>query len=356
MKKINFYSGPAILPPEVLQQAAAAIEDFEGLGLSILEISHRHSAFEAIMAETRALVRELYALPDDYEVLLMSGGASTQFALIPMNLLPSDGKAAYLQTGKWAENAIQEARLFGEVEVVASSADRDFTYIPKDYAVDPQATYFHITTNNTIFGTQLHELPPVDCPLVADMSSDIFSKPLDVTRFGLIYAGAQKNAGAAGITLVIVRKDLLGKVNRAMPTMFNYQTFIEHGSMFNTPPVFAVYVCCLTLRWIRAQGLAALEQRNGEKATLLYNEIDRNPLFFGRVEREDRSLMNVNFNCTNTELEPTFLQFAQQEFGCVGIKGYRTMGGFRASLYNALPLEGVQTLVKAMQEFERMKG
>lgn len=352
MKKLNFYSGPAILPPSVLEKAAQAVLDFNGSGLSILEISHRSSAFQEVMDGARALVRELYELPTDYEVLFLTGGASTQFPLIPYNLLPQGGTAAYLETGQWAENAIKEARLFGNVAVVASSRDANFSYIPKQYTVPSNATYLHVTTNNTIYGTQLHSIPQSHCPIVADMSSDIFSRPFDATQCGVIYAGAQKNMGAAGTTVVIVRKDLLGKTNRAIPTMFDYQTHIAKGSMFNTPPVFAIYVSYLTLQWIKQRGLAKIGSDNQQKADTLYTEIDRNSLFTGTVTKpEDRSQMNVTFRCNNTNLEQSFLDLATQN-NCIGIKGYRTVGGFRASIYNAMDLAGVQTLVQLMQHFE----
>lgn len=352
MKKLNFYSGPAILPQSVLQKAAEAIIDFRGSGLSILEISHRSALFEEVMDGARALVRDLYSLPTDYEVLFLTGGASTQFPLIPYNLLPKGGTAAYLETGQWAENAIKEAHLFGNVEVVASSRDRNFSYIPKQYQLPENAAYFHITTNNTIYGTQLHHTPSANCPIVADMSSDIFSRPIDATKFGLIYAGAQKNMGAAGTTVVIVRKDLLGKTNRNIPTMFDYQTHIAKGSMFNTPPVFAVYVSYLTLLWIKERGLTQIGNDNKKKADTLYAEIDRNSLFSGTAAAEDRSQMNVTFVCNKPELEKSFLALASNE-GCIGIKGYRTVGGFRASIYNAMDLAGVQTLVQLMQHFEQ---
>lgn len=353
MKTWNFFSGPAVLPATVLQQAATAVLDFNNMGLSLLEISHRSKAFETVMNEARQLVRQLLQLTDDYEVLFLTGGASTQFALIPYNLLSHNATAAYLETGQWANNAIKEAALFGKVQVVASSADTLYNHIPKNYSVPTNAAYFHITTNNTVFGTQMHHIPAVSCPIVADMSSDIFSRPLtDLSRYGVIYAGAQKNMGAAGTTLVVVRKDLLGKTGRQIPSMFNYQTHIEHHSMFNTPPVFAVYVAYCTLQWIAEQGLEQLAQKNTQKAQLLYHEIDRNSLFKGSVAIEDRSQMNITFVCTRPELETEFLTFAEQN-GCVGLKGYRKVGGYRASIYNAMEQKGVQTLVQLMQEFEQ---
>lgn len=354
-QKINFYSGPAILPRTVVEQASEALLDFNGSGLSILEISHRSSAFVDVMEGARNLVRQLYSLPQQYEVLFLTGGASTQFALVPYNLLPANGTAAYLETGQWAKNAIDEARLWGNVAVAGSSAASQFDHIPA-YEVPSNASYFHITTNNTIYGTQLHHTPQVACPLVADMSSDIFSRPLtDVHRYGLIYAGAQKNMGAAGAALVIVNKDLLGKTARAIPTMFDYQTHIGKQSMFNTPPVFAVYVSYLTLQWIARRTLPQIAADNQHKAQLLYTEIDRNSLFTPNVATADRSLMNLTFRATEARLEQAFIDLCTQN-GIVGIKGYRTVGGFRASLYNAMDAAGVQTLVDAMQHFESKHG
>ncbi len=353
MKKHNFSAGPAILPQEVFAQAASAIRDFEGMGLSILEISHRSKEFTAVMEEAQALVLELANLDaDDYAVLFLGGGASSQFFMVPMNLMDEGQSAAYINTGAWATKAIKEAKLFGHVSVVASSEDDAFTYIPKGWSVPTDARYVHITTNNTIRGTQYHALPDTgDAPLVADMSSDIFSRPLDFSRFGLFYAGAQKNLGPAGVTLVVVRKDLVGQVRRQLPTMLNYQTHIDKGSMFNTPPVFPIYTLMLTLRWIKSQGgLTAMEVRNREKATLFYSELDRNPLFRGTAVAEDRSWMNATFVLERPELEQAFLQ-ACEAAGCVGLKGHRSVGGFRASMYNAMELESVQTLVDVMRDF-----
>jgi phosphoserine aminotransferase len=356
LKKHNFSSGPAILPNSVMEAAAAAVIDFDGMGLSILEISHRSKAFVAVMDEAEALVRELLHLTNDYGVLFLSGGASSQFFMSAMNLLGNDETAAYLDTGTWSEKAIKEAKNFGKIAVVASSKAADYTYIPKEFELPNDAKYLHLTTNNTVYGTQFHALPEVEIPIVADMSSDIFSRTIELSRYGLIYAGAQKNTGPAGVTLVIVRKDLLGKVQRVIPTMLDYRVHLDKGSMFNTPPVFPIYVAMLTLRWLKAQGgVAAIEQRNIEKAALLYAEIDRNPLFEGRVATEDRSLMNVNFMAKTPEIEQGFLKYCEENL-ISGIKGYRTVGGFRASIYNAMPLESVQYLIELMQRFEQEIG
>lgn len=353
MKKINFYAGPAILPQEVFEQASAAVLNFKDTGLSVLEISHRSAAFEEVIEEARQLVKELLNLPPHYEVLFLGGGASMQFCQVPYNLLRPNGKAAYVNTGVWSKNAIHEARLFGLTEVIASSEDGNFSYIPDVPNVGSEYDYLHITTNNTIFGTQYHQLPQCDCPLVADMSSDIFSKPIDATRFDLFYAGAQKNLGPAGVTLVVVNTDILGKTDRPIPTMLDYRIHIKKGSMFNTPPVFSVYGCYLTLQWIKKQGLTAIGNQNRLKATLLYDEIDRNSLFTATARPQDRSQMNVTFTINKPDLEKTFLEFAQQN-NCVGIKGHRLVGGFRASIYNAMPVEGVKTLVEVMKKFEEM--
>ncbi|QQS29331.1 MAG: 3-phosphoserine/phosphohydroxythreonine transaminase [Sphingobacteriales bacterium] len=351
MKKINFYAGPSILPREVIEESAQALLDFNGTGLSILETSHRSSTFENVINGARDLVKELLSLPPKYEVLFLGGGASMQFCQIPFNLLPSDGKAAYFNTGVWAKNAIHEAKMFGQTTVVASSEDANFSYIPSFPKVGSDFSYLHITTNNTIFGTQFHEYPECNCPLVADMSSDIFSKKTDAAKFDLIYAGAQKNIGPAGTTLVIVNTELLGKVDRQIPTMLDYQIHIKNKSMFNTPPVFAIYTCYLTLQWIKKRGIERIEADNREKAGHLYAEIDRNSLFTGTVNSKDRSLMNVTFVMNRPELETSFLNFALEN-GCVGIKGHRLVGGFRASLYNAMDLDGVKILVDVMKTFE----
>lgn len=359
MKKYNFSPGPAILPAEVMQEAGEACVNFNGSGFSILEVSHRSKDFTAVLAETEALVRELGGLSDDYAVLFLTGGASTQFFMAPMNLLDAEGKAVYTDTGSWAAKAIKEAKAFGPTEVLASSKADNYTYIPKDYTIPADATYLHLTSNNTIFGTQLAAFPETAVPLVCDMSSDMYSRPIPVDRFALIYAGAQKNLGPAGVTLVIVRKDMLGKVDRQIPTMLNYNTHIEKGSTFNTPPVFPIYVMMLTLRWLRAQGgLAAIARKNEEKAALLYREIDDNPMFTGTVtQKEDRSLMNVTFVMADgyKEREADFLA-ACAAAGCMSVKGHRSVGGFRASIYNAMPKEGVETLVKVMQDFRKSRN
>jgi phosphoserine aminotransferase len=349
--KHNFGAGPGILPQEVLKQAAEAVIDFNGTGLSLLEISHRSKEFEAVLDEAVSLVKELFNVPEGYSVLFLQGGASTQFALAPYNLLPSTGKAAYLETGVWANKALKEAKYFGEVQVVATSKESNFTYIPKDYEIPADAAYFHITSNNTIYGTQLQQFPVSPVPVVCDMSSDIFSRKVNVADFGLIYAGAQKNMGPAGVTLVIVKDDILGKVDRKIPAMFNYQTQIEGGSMYNTPPCFAIYVSMLTLRWLKAKGgVEAIEQENITKAKALYNAIESNPFFKGVCAPEDRSNMNVCFVAENSEHEKPFLKLCDER-GIIGVKGHRSVGGFRASIYNALPLSSVLALIDVMQEF-----
>ncbi len=352
MKKHNFNPGPSILPPYTLEETAKAIHDFAGTGLSILEVSHRSKEFEAVINETVALFKELLHIPEGYAVVFVGGGASTQFFHVPYNLL--EKKAAYLITGQWAQKAAKEAKLFGPVEVVASSEDKNFTYIPKNFTIPADADYFHITTNNTIYGTEILTDLDSPVPLVADMSSDIFSRPVDISKYGLIYGGAQKNLAPAGLTFVIVREDILGKVSRPLPTMVDYRTHIKNNSLYNTPPVVILYSALLTLRWMKEQGgVAEMERRNKAKAELLYNEIDRNKLFVGTVAKEDRSRMNVCFVMAPgyEHLEAEFAEFAKSK-GMVGIKGHRSVGGFRASLYNALPLESVQALVECMQEFE----
>lgn len=354
MKKHNFSAGPSILPRVAIENAAKAILDFDGIGLSLLEISHRSADFEAVNNEAEALFRELLQVPDNYKILFLGGGASTQFFQVPYNLL--EKKAGYVNTGVWANKAIKEARLFGETDVVASSEDKNFNYIPKNYTIPTDLDYLHITTNNTIYGTE-HKTD-IDSPvtLVADMSSDILSRPVDVSKYGLIYGGAQKNIGPAGVTFVIVREDILGKVSRKLPSMVDYRNHIANQSMFNTPPVFAIYVVRETLRWLKSiGGVPAIQKLNEEKAALLYEEIDRNPLFEGTAVKEDRSLMNICFVMTEkyADLAPQFLEFAKSK-GMVGIKGHRLVGGFRASTYNALPKESVQALVDCMREFEKM--
>jgi phosphoserine aminotransferase len=347
----NFNAGPSILPKEVFQQAAEAVLNYNNTGLSILELGHRTSTFQAVMDEARALVKELMQLNDDREVLFLHGGASSQFMQVPMNLLDAKECAAYADTGVWGIKAIKEAKLFGKVEVVCSGKDSNYTAIPKDFAVPNDAKYFHITTNNTIYGSQWQKIPKTSNPLVGDMSSDIFSRVIDFNAFDLIYAGAQKNMGPAGVNLIVVNKNILGKVKRAIPTIMDYRNHINEGSMLNTPPVFAVFVCMLTLRWLKALGgVAAVEKLNDAKASLLYNEIDNNPLFTGTVAKEDRSKMNVCFVMNNPSLEEKFLAFAKEK-NIVGIKGHRLVGGFRASLYNALPISSVEVLVQAMKAF-----
>ncbi|MCD8739891.1 3-phosphoserine/phosphohydroxythreonine transaminase [Mucilaginibacter roseus] len=349
--KHNFGAGPGILPQEVFKQAAQAVIDFNGTGLSLLEISHRSKEFEAVLDEAVRLVKELFSVPEGYSVLFLQGGASTQFAMVPYNLLPEGGKAAYLESGVWANKALKEAKYFGEVAVVASSKQSNFTFIPKDFEIPADAAYFHITSNNTIYGTQLQQFFPSPVPVVCDMSSDIFSRKINVADFGLIYAGAQKNMGPAGVTLVIVKDEILGKTGRAIPSMLNYQTQIEGGSMYNTPPTFAIYVSMLTLNWVKAKGgVEAIEQENLAKSKALYAEIDRNPLFKGVAATEDRSHMNVCFVAENPEHEKPFLKLCDEK-GIVGIKGHRSVGGFRASIYNALPITSVHVLIEAMQEF-----
>lgn len=356
MTKHNFSAGPAILPRSVFEEAAQAVLNFNGSGLSLLEVSHRGSDFVAVMDETFHLVRDLLQLPDNYHVAFVGGGASSQFFMVPMNLLNDGDCAAYINTGTWATNAIKEARAYGKIEVVASSEQDQFTWIPKQYNVPSIARYLHYTSNNTIFGTQFHQVPEVNVPLVCDMSSDIFSRPIPIEKYGLIYAGAQKNLGPAGVTLLIIREDMLGHVQRHIPTMLDYRTHIKHGSMYNTPPVFPIYVTMLTLRWIKEQGgLAAMEKRNAAKAACLYQEIDRNPLFRGTTKTEDRSWMNATFVLNDDTLNDAFMARCK-EAGVVGLKGHRSVGGFRASMYNALELSDVEALVSVMQHFEKTHG
>src|SRR5579863_2409506 len=352
----NFNAGPSILLKEVFEEASKAILNFRDTGLSILEIGHRTSLFQSVMDEAVLLAKELMKLDSDHEVLFLHGGASTQFFQVPMNLLNEGATAAYLDCGVWGKKAIKEARLFGNVEVVASSKDRNYTYIPQGYPIPASATYFHYTTNNTIEGTQMHAIPGTSVPLVADMSSDILSRVMDFNRFGLIYAGAQKNIGAAGVNLVVVRKDLLGKVSRPLPTMMDYREHIAAGSLLNTPPVFAIYVCMLTLRWLKQQGgIPAIERINDRKAALLYDTLDSLPLSRPTVAKEDRSKMNVVFVMDDPELEKSFLA-ACKAAGMVGIKGHRSVGGFRVSLYNAMPLRAVEVLAELMNDFAHTKA
>lgn len=353
MKKYNFGAGPSILPQEVMKATADACVEFQGMGLSLMEISHRTKEFQAVMDEAQALFKELLNIPEGYSVLFLGGGASLEFCMVPYNLL--NKKAAYLNTGVWAKKALKEAKLFGEVVEVASSADANYTFIPKGYTIPADADYFHITTNNTIYGTELHEDLDSPVPLVADMSSDIFSRPVDVSKYGLIYGGAQKNLSMAGVTFVIVKNELLGHVDRPIPTMLDYRTHVEKGSMFNTPPVVPIFCALQTLKWIKANGgVEAMQKRAEERAEVLYSEIDRNKLFRATVTaKEDRSYMNICFVMADEykELEANFLKFATER-GMSGIKGHRSVGGFRASCYNAMPLEGVKALVACMQEFE----
>lgn len=352
MNKINFFAGPAILAQEVLEEASKSALSFGDMGLSILEISHRSKEFVSVMEEAESLVRSLLGVPEDYAVLFLSGGASSQFFFTAMNLLNEEETAGYLDTGAWSTKAIKEAKLYGNIDVVASSKDKNYSYIPKGYEIPSDLKYLHITSNNTIFGTEIFELPDTNVPFIADMSSNIFSKPIDVSRYSCIYAGAQKNLGPAGVTLVIIKKDTLGKVNRVLPSMLNYQTHVDKDSSFNTPPAFPIYVSMLTLRWLHNKGgLSAIEQKNIEKANLLYDEIDRNPHFVGTAAKEDRSRMNVCFLLKDDSLTGAFLADCT-EAGCVGVKGHRSVGGFRASIYNAMPKSGVATLVEVMKKFE----
>lgn len=357
MKKHNFYAGPSILPQYTIKNTADAILNFEGTGLSLMEVSHRSKEFVAVMDEAQQLFKDLLKIPEGYEVLFLGGGASTQFAMIPYNLMKS--KSAYLNTGAWAKKALKEAKGFGEVVEVASSAEAIFNYIPKDYKIPADADYFHITTNNTIYGTEIHHDMDIDIPLVADMSSDIFSRPIDISKYALIYGGAQKNLAPSGIAFIIIRKDILGKMDRHIPTMLDYQTHIDKGSMFNTPPVVPIFAALQTLKWLRDQGgIDAIYKMNVDKAAYLYNEIDTNPMFKGTVvDKEDRSLMNICWVMAEgyEEYEKEFLDFATNK-GMVGIKGHRSVGGFRASTYNALPKESIEALVACMQEFKSLKS
>ena len=356
MKKHNFSAGPAILPASVLKKAAEAAQEINHSGLSLLEISHRSPAFSEIMDKAVALVRDLLKLDDKYEVMFLTGGASSLFFMVPLNLLGKNEKAAYVDTGTWSSKAIKEAGRYGKLEILASSKENGYRSIPKGYSIPADAKYLHITSNNTIYGSQYQAFPESPVPIVCDMSSDIMSRPIDSSRFGVIYAGAQKNIGPAGMTLVIVRKDMFGSLDRDIPTMLNYHTHIAKGSLFNTPPVFPIYVSMLTLEWVRELGgLEAMERRNRSKQELLYKEIDANPLFKGYVVPEDRSWMNVTFNITNPELEGAFLETCK-EAGIEGIKGHRSVGGFRASIYNAMDQESVQVLVDVMRHFSSKNG
>ncbi len=356
MSKIhNFSAGPAILPASAIEASIEALKDFAGTGLSLIEISHRSKEYEAVVTEATQLVKDLLKVGDDYEVVFLQGGASLQFDMVPMNFLNDGQKAAYLNTGVWAKRAIKEAGFFGQVDVVASSEDKNYSYIPKGYPIPADAAYFHCTSNNTIYGTEMFDYPQTNVPVVCDMSSDIFSRPIDASKFAMIYAGAQKNMGPAGATLAVIRKDFLATIKRKIPTMLDYRIHIENGSMYNTPSVFAIFVTMHTLRWIKSIGLEAMEARNKEKADLLYAEIDRNPLFKGTVSLEDRSRMNVNFVLNDPSLEEEFFKLCKSH-NLSGLKGHRSVGGLRASLYNALELESVKALVDAMQAFEKLKS
>jgi phosphoserine aminotransferase len=354
MKIHNYSAGPCILPQEVFQKASEAVLNFNNSGLSILEISHRSKDFVAVMDEARALALDLLGLTGKgYQALFLQGGASLEFLMVPYNFMKSNGKAAYLDTGTWASAAIKEAKAFGETKVVASSKTENYNHIPKNYDIPSNADYFHCTSNNTIFGTQMKSFPKTEIPMISDMSSDIFSRQLDFTQFGLIYAGAQKNMGPAGTTLVVVKEDLLGKTGRQIPAMLDYQQHIAKESMYNTPAVIAVYTSLLTLQWIqKSGGIAAIEAKNEAKANLIYNEIDRNPLFVGAASKEDRSFMNATFLLNETTHQEKF-DSLWKAAGISGLNGHRSVGGYRASMYNALPLESVQVLVEVMQELER---
>ena len=354
MKKHNFSAGPCILPQSVLKKASESILNFNNLNLSLLEISHRSQAFLEIMNKAQSLVKELLDIPKGYSVLFLQGGASLEFLMVPYNLMSKGGKAAYASTGTWAKKAITEAKKFGDTIILCDSSKRNYNYIPKDYIIPTEADYFHCTSNNTIYGTQMHNFPSCPTLMVCDMSSDIFSRKINVNKFDLIYAGAQKNMGPAGTTLVIVKNDILGKTSRNIPTMLDYTTHIKKDSMFNTPPVFAIYVSMLMLQWLKdLGGIEVVEKINCEKAKLLYNEIDRNTLFTGTAEYEDRSNMNICFLLTDKNKEEYFDKLCN-DAGIIGIKGHRSVGGYRASIYNAMPLESVQVLVNTMQKLEEI--
>jgi phosphoserine aminotransferase len=355
MKRVhNFNAGPCVLPKAAINATIEALKDFAGTGMSVIEVSHRSKEWQAVMDETEALWKEILHIPDGYKVLFLGGGASLQFLMVAMNFL--EKKAAYLETGVWAKKALKEAKGIGEAVCVASSADTTYNYIPKGYTVPTDADYFHITTNNTIYGTEIREDMSCPIPLIADMSSDIMSRPVDVSKYALIYGGAQKNVGPAGVTFVIVKEEVLGKVSRYLPTMLDYRTHVENGSMFNTPPVYAILVMNETLKWLKSiGGLEVMKKMNEEKAALLYNEIDRNSLFAGTAEKDSRSVMNICWVMAEgyKDKEEAFMAFAKER-GMVGIKGHRSVGGFRASLYNACPKESVEALVACMQEFEKL--
>lgn len=357
MNKVhNFSAGPAILPQSAIDASIEALRNFSSTGLSLIEVSHRSKEFEAVVNEATELVKELLDLGDEYAVIFLQGGASLQFDMIPFNFLGEGETAAYMSTGVWANRAIKEAKFFGNVNTVASGEDKNYSYLPKGFTIPAESKYFHCTSNNTIYGTEMFDFPTSPVPVICDMSSDIFSRPFNAKQFDLIYAGAQKNMGPAGTTLVIIKKSFLDskQVKRKIPTMLDYKVHIENSSMYNTPSVFAIFVCMHTLRWIKEIGLVNMEKRNKAKAELLYNEIDRNSLFVGTVAKEDRSRMNVNFVLNNKEHEEEFLKFCKSR-NLSGLKGHRSVGGLRASLYNALPIESVQVLVDAMKEFEGLK-
>jgi phosphoserine aminotransferase len=352
MPKIhNFSAGPSILPKEAIDASIEGLQNFAGTGLSVLEVSHRGKEFVAVVEETQALLKELMGIPEDYDILFLGGGASMQFLMVAYNLLETKG--AYLKTGVWAANAVKEAKYMGNVEVVASSEDRNYSYIPKNYTIPADADYFHCTSNNTIYGSQMHAFP--DCPvtMVCDMSSDILSKRIDVSKFGLIYAGAQKNMGPAGVTVVIIKRGVLGKVTRPIPSMMNYMVHTDKETMFNTPPVFPIFAMLQNLKWVKkVGGVDEMQRRAAARAKLLYDEIDNNPLFTGTIDPEDRSQMNACFLLTDTSLEEKF-NAAWKAAGISGIKGHRSVGGYRASMYNALPLESVEALVDVMRNFNK---
>lgn len=354
MKKHNFNAGPSILPRIAVENTAKAVLELNGSGMSLLEISHRSKDFQAVIDEAVALFKELLNIPENYHVLFLGGGASLQFCMVPFNLLKT--KAAYLETGVWAKKALKEAKFFGEVVTVASSADKNFNYIPRGYQIPTDVDYFHITTNNTIYGSEIREDFDSPVTLVADMSSDILSRPVDVGKYGLIYGGAQKNLGPAGVTFVIIREDILGKVDKPIPTMLDYRTHIKEGSMFNTPPVLPIFTINETLKWIKGiGGVKKIEEMNKAKAQLLYDAIDNSKMFVGTVEKDSRSLMNICFVMKDQykDKEEAFMEFTKTK-GMVGLKGHRSVGGFRASTYNALPIDSVQALIDCMHEFEQM--
>ena len=356
MKKHNFSAGPCILPEEVLEKASKAVLNFNNDNLSLIEISHRSTPFIDVMNEAKQLVKDLLAVPDNYSILFLQGGASLEFLMVPFNLLSKNGKCAYINTGTWSKKAINEAKNLGDTKVIADSSDKNFSYIPENITINEDFDYVHFTSNNTIFGTQFKSFPQTESNLVCDMSSDIFSRKIDVSKFGLIYAGAQKNMGPAGTTLVIVKNDILGKTGRNIPTMLDYKTHIEKDSMFNTPPVFPIYVSMLTLRWLKEKGgVEYIEQINDDKAKMLYKEIDRNSLFYGIVKKENRSNMNVTFNLYDNNLSDDFNKLCEKN-GINGLTGHRSVGGYRASLYNALPKKSVEFLIKLMKNFEDKKN